>query len=111
MTSRSPSWRPNCCASLAPNSFARSRRSWQTAKSPKKSSQSVPMLKVILSLFSLLLGIGCLLVGLGALSTLLGVRAGIEQFGPEITGVVMAGYFLGFIVGNYLCPPLIWRVG
>ncbi|HEY0719713.1 MAG TPA: MFS transporter [Gammaproteobacteria bacterium] len=69
------------------------------------------MLKVILSLFSLLLGIGCLLVGLGALSTLLGVRAGIEQFGPEITGVVMAAYFLGFIVGNYLCPPLIRRVG
>src|SRR5512139_273822 len=69
------------------------------------------MLKVILSLFSLLLGIGCLLVGLGALSTLLGVRAGIEQFGPAVTGVVMAAYFLGFIVGNYLCPPLIRRVG
>ena len=69
------------------------------------------MLKVILSLFSLLLGIGSLLVGLGALSTLLGVRAGIEQFGPAVTGLVMAGYFLGFIVGNYLCPPLIRRVG
>lgn len=69
------------------------------------------MLKVILSVLSLLLGIGCLLVGLGALSTLLGVRAGIELFGPRVTGVVMAAYFLGFIVGNYLCPPLIRRVG
>src|SRR5512139_1986288 len=69
------------------------------------------MLKVILSLFSLLLGIGCLLIGLGALSTLLGVRAGIEEFSPELTGLVMAAYFLGFIVGNYLCPPLIHRVG
>lgn len=69
------------------------------------------MLKVIVSLFSLLLGIASLLVGMGALGTLLGVRAGIEQFGPPVTGVVMAAYFLGFIVGNYLCPPLIHRVG
>lgn len=69
------------------------------------------MLRVIVSLFSLLLGIASLLVGMGALGTLLGVRAGIEQFGPPVTGVVMAAYFLGFIVGNYLCPPLIHRVG
>lgn len=69
------------------------------------------MLTVVLSLFSLLLGIASLLIGLGALGTLLGVRAGIEQFGPSVTGVVMAAYFLGFIVGNYLCPPLITRVG
>ncbi len=69
------------------------------------------MLKVIVSLFSLLLGIASLLVGMGALGTLLGVRAGIENFGPPVTGVVMAAYFLGFIVGNYLCPPLIHRVG
>lgn len=69
------------------------------------------MLKVIVSLFSLLFGIGLLLIGMGSLGTLLGVRAGIEQFGPALTGVVMAAYFLGFIVGNYACPPLIRRVG
>lgn len=69
------------------------------------------MLTVIASLFSLLLGIGLLLIGMGSLGTLLGVRAGIEQFGPPLTGVVMAAYFLGFIVGNYVCPPLIRRVG
>lgn len=69
------------------------------------------MLTVIVSLFSLLLGIGLLLIGMGSLGTLLGVRAGIEQFGPPLTGVVMAAYFLGFIVGNYVCPPLIRRVG
>lgn len=69
------------------------------------------MLKVIFSLFSLLLGIALLLIGMGALGTLLGVRAGIEQFGPSLTGVVMAAYFLGFVVGNYVCPPLIRRVG
>jgi len=69
------------------------------------------MLKVIVSLFSLLCGIALLLIGMGSLGTLLGVRAGVEQFGPPLTGVVMAAYFLGFIVGNYACPPLIRRVG
>lgn len=69
------------------------------------------MFKLIVSLFSLLLGIALLLVGMGSLGTLLGVRAGIEQFGPPVTGVVMAAYFLGFVVGNYACPPLIRRVG
>lgn len=69
------------------------------------------MIQVIVSLFSLLLGTAVLLIGMGALGTLLGIRAGIEQFTTPVTGVVMAGYFLGFIVGSYLCPPLIHRVG
>jgi MFS family permease len=69
------------------------------------------MLKFIASLSSLLFGIGLLLVGMGSLGTLLGVRAGIEQFGPPLTGLVMSAYFLGFIVGNYVCPQLIRRVG
>ncbi len=69
------------------------------------------MLRVIVSLFSLLLGVAVLLIGMGALGTLLGLRAGIEQFGPAVTGVVMGAYFLGYITGNYLCPPLIRRIG
>ncbi|MFA5626027.1 MAG: MFS transporter [Thiohalomonadaceae bacterium] len=69
------------------------------------------MLILVTSLFSLLLGIGLLLIGMGSLGTLLGLRAGIEQFGSVLTGVVMAAYFLGFVVGNRLCPPLILRVG
>jgi len=69
------------------------------------------MLRVVVSLFSLLLGVATLLVGMGALGTLLGVRAGIEHFGAPVTGVVMGAYFLGFIVGSYVCPPLLQRVG
>lgn len=69
------------------------------------------MIRVIVSLFSLLLGIAVLLIGMGALGTLLGIRAGIEQFSAPITGLVMGAYFLGFIVGSYVCPPLIHRVG
>ncbi len=69
------------------------------------------MLRVVVSLFSLLLGVATLLIGMGALGTLLGVRAGIEHFGAPVTGVVMGAYFLGFIVGSYICPPLLHRVG
>lgn len=69
------------------------------------------MIRVIVSLFSLLFGTAVLLIGMGALGTLLGIRAGIEQFSAPLTGVVMGAYFLGFIVGSYVCPPLIHRVG
>ena len=48
---------------------------------------------------------------MGALGTLLGVRAGLEHFGAPVTGAVMGAYFLGFIVGSYVCPPLLQRVG
>lgn len=69
------------------------------------------MLTVIVSLSSLLLGTAILLIGMGALGTLLGLRAGIEQFGPPLTGLVMGGYFLGFILSSYITPSLIQRVG
>ena len=69
------------------------------------------MLRVIVSLFSLLLAVAVLLVGMGALGTLLGVRAGMAHFGAPVTGVVMGAYFLGYIIGSFLCPPLLRRVG
>lgn len=69
------------------------------------------MLRVIVSLFSLLLAVASLLIGMGALGTLLGVRAGMAQFGAPITGVVMGAYFLGYIIGSFVCPPLLRRVG
>ncbi|MDF1553216.1 MAG: MFS transporter [Deferrisomatales bacterium] len=66
---------------------------------------------VILSVSALLLGISVLLVGSGLLGTLLGVRAALESFPAVVIGPVMSAYFLGFVVGTYLCPPVIRRVG
>ena len=69
------------------------------------------MITLVSSIFSLLLGIGIILIGAGFLGTVLGMRAVLENFSEVVTGLVMSAYFLGFIVGAYVCPPLINRVG
>jgi len=63
------------------------------------------------AVFSLLLGIGILLVGVGLFFTALGLRAGIEQFSTIATGLVMSSYFVGFVVGTFVCPAMIRRAG
>jgi MFS family permease len=50
-------------------------------------------------------------VGIGLLFTALGLRAGLMDFPVTVTGLVMSAYFVGFIVGTYLCPRVIRRAG
>jgi MFS family permease len=64
-----------------------------------------------LTIFVLLGGLSILLVGLGLLGTLLGVRATIEQFSNTQTGLVMAGYYAGYIIGTWRGPAIVKRVG
>ncbi|MEZ5730365.1 MAG: hypothetical protein R3E48_21780 [Burkholderiaceae bacterium] len=63
------------------------------------------------SVSSLLGGMGVLLAGSGLLGTTLGLRATLEGFGELLIGVVMSGFFLGYVVGARVCPPVIRRVG
>jgi MFS family permease len=69
------------------------------------------MLTIATRIFPLLLGIGLLLVGIGLQGTFLALRASFEQFSLTMTGLMMSAYFLGFIVGTFLCPRLICGVG
>lgn len=69
------------------------------------------MITIATSILPLLLGIGLLLIGIGLQGSLLGLRANLEGFPVPVTGMVMSGYFLGFIIGTFLCPRLIRRVG
>jgi len=69
------------------------------------------MLKTVSSNWALLLGIALLVLGNGLQSTLLGVRAGIEGFATSITGLIMSGYSLGFLVSAILTPKLVANVG
>jgi len=63
----------------------------------------------VVSIYTLLLGIGIVLLGAGMLSTLLGVRASLSGFNPLSAGIIMSGYFVGYIIGTYQCPRLIRR--
>ncbi|MGH8128868.1 MAG: MFS transporter [Gammaproteobacteria bacterium] len=69
------------------------------------------MLALVRSLFGLLLGITILVTGMGLLGSLLGVRATLAHFPGWELGLVMSGYFAGFVIGSFLCPVLIRRVG
>ncbi|MEP6906511.1 MAG: MFS transporter [Pseudoxanthomonas sp.] len=63
------------------------------------------------SVFALLCSVALLLAGNGLLSILVVVRAGAEGFGPLGIGLVMSGYFVGFILGTSGSPLLIRRIG
>ncbi len=69
------------------------------------------MLAAVVSIWALLLGIGLLMLGAGLQGTLLGVRATLAGFPTEVTGIIMAGYFVGFLIGSTLTPRLVTRVG
>lgn len=69
------------------------------------------MVSAIVTSWSLLLGMALLMVGNGLQGTLLGVRATLEGFPTAITGILMSGYFAGFLIGSTLAPKLVNRVG
>ena len=69
------------------------------------------MLTTLRSIWALLLGIGLIMTASGLQSSLLGVRAGREGFATEVTGLIMSGYFVGFLVGSMIVPRLMKQVG
>lgn len=69
------------------------------------------MLRTLGSLSPLFLSMGTLLLGGGLLGTLLAVRMGIEGFGPDVIGLVMACYSVGFVMATLVCSRIIQKVG
>lgn len=61
--------------------------------------------------WALLLGMGMLMLGNGMQGSLLGLRATDEGFSGTVTGLVMSGYFVGFLAGAYLTPIIVQRAG
>ncbi len=69
------------------------------------------MLHILVSILSLLLASAILLFGVGLQGTLIALRAGVEGFPVDITGLIMAAYFIGYVAGTYICPWLIRQFG
>lgn len=69
------------------------------------------MKNAVLQVWPLFFGIALIATGNGLQGTLLGVRAAMEGFDTILTGVVMALYYAGFIVGSKLVPGLVRNVG
>ena len=69
------------------------------------------MWAAVRSISSLLLSYGMLLLGNGMMGTLLGLRSRIEGFSTEVTGFIMAGFFVGMLTGALLAIRVIAAVG
>ena len=69
------------------------------------------MLTVIRDSWVLMLGFLMLMLGNGLQGTLLGVRGAIEGMSPGTLAYVIAGYFLGLLIGARATPLLIRQVG
>jgi len=69
------------------------------------------MIRVLSNCWALFLGMGLIMLGNGLQTSLLGIRAAMEDFGTTTTGIMMSGYFLGLIAGCRLNPILVKRVG
>ncbi|MEO0419423.1 MAG: MFS transporter [Pseudomonadota bacterium] len=69
------------------------------------------MSKVLPSLSALLVSAAILLAGSGLQGTLVAIRATIEGFDLAVVGLMMSGYYCGFIVGCLISPYFVRRVG
>ncbi|HLD66119.1 MAG TPA: MFS transporter [Pseudomonas sp.] len=69
------------------------------------------MWSLIASISSLLSGVALLLLGNGLLNTLLTLRGVAEGYSTGMLGLIMSGYFVGFLLGTWLAIPLVRRVG
>lgn len=69
------------------------------------------MKSLIAPISSLLAGVALLLLGHGLLNTLLTLRGIAEGYSTGMVGLLMSGYFGGFLIGTWLAPSLIRRIG
>ena len=61
--------------------------------------------------WALFFGFAIICTGHGLQGTLIGVRATLEGFNFISTGFVVAGYYLGYLIGSIVIPILLERVG
>ncbi len=69
------------------------------------------MWKILRSVASILLSHCLLLIANGMFGTLLGIRANLEEISTESTGIIMAGFFIGLLLGGRYAVRVIASVG
>jgi MFS family permease len=69
------------------------------------------MRAILLATAPLLIGVALIMAGNGLQGSLLALRATLEGFPASVTGIVMSGYYLGFLFGSQLTPKIVERVG
>ena len=52
-----------------------------------------------------------MMIGTGLLGSLLSLRMAAEGFPELVTGLILSGFYMGLVIGPFLCPSIIRRVG
>ena len=69
------------------------------------------MFTLLKSSWALFFGIAMIFLANGLQGTLIGVRASTEGYSPFIVGIIMTGYYAGFMLGAIIIPERIQKVG
>jgi MFS family permease len=69
------------------------------------------MIRTLNNISSLLLGMGVFLAGNGLLGLLLGLKGVDDGFSGLTMGIIMSGFYVGYVLGTWVCPNIIRRVG
>lgn len=69
------------------------------------------MISALMSFISLYVAVFILLLGIGFLGFFLSLRMTLQGFSAQLTGWIMAAYFLGMVLGSFICQRLIQWVG
>jgi len=67
--------------------------------------------KTLILVWPLLAAIGMVMAGNGLQNTLLGLRASHEGFPVFTIGIIMAMYYMGYVIGCHLTPKMLAKVG
>jgi MFS family permease len=69
------------------------------------------MITLLKTTWPLMLGVILIMAGNGLQSSLLGLRGSLEGFSSTMMGLIMSGYYIGFLASSLLTPRIVRRVG
>lgn len=69
------------------------------------------MRKALSSVSALFIAVLALTLGIGLLGSLISLKLTAAGYSGEVTGLVMAGYYAGLVIGSFIAPGIVRNVG
>ena len=69
------------------------------------------MIALLRTTWALLLGVALIMAGNALQGSLLGLRGSLEGFSSTVMGLVMSGYYVGFLLSSLITPKGVRSVG